>query len=878
MAIHKKENKGKFVKNNNKFKQIRGYSDEEILGYSDNSPYQNNPYIHINSNNISMAQTGIPLTLIPLDDNYNMLGQYDVEPYSGEYIFNNANSVLEIPKGQRGSNFPGKLKNVEDDFSLINRIKNRGKLSEEQLKKLEANQAYNEAYKKPKLQNSKSKNSVEADKAYEKAYSEPENKSLGKRIKSRGTYDYEADLAKEAENAYELAYKSNKLKNLYGQAKPLARAFLNNPVVKGIGKGLQVVDAINTGIHTKNLYDASQIYDVLQQDNSELGKKYKNLISVSGKFKHGTESVGNFWETGTGQYELETLNQYMAERNKKGSSSAQSFTNKPTLSKASTLNTNTALANDMDFVRSREANIPFLKSKQATSLPVTTKVVTPKSVQPNTVSSSFKSTADEKTVPVTTKVSANKWRQDFSPEELDRQAKENMPKIDDTVNGLDKNAFESSNVFVDPETGRKTIIPKPVTLDFDNPMEAQAIAYRKLKNASMLAPYRGSMQMQTPELYQESVEPYLNNIREQRNAMMQNINPNTSVGQAMLSGLNANLLNTSNNAISEVSRNNAQNTTNYLNQVADIRNKQQSFDYENNRRYSDEVAQLRATQDENDIAYMDALANMNAKRLQAKNRFLTTAIETGLPSDALDIQDDKVTFDVTKVPYQIYNSAKSSEKPVNKRPIKLGDKYYDQYYDTKTGKMRYEPIDIDNKQLGGNAQIYPTQNKSVWDNAKSSVLNYPSIKAIRDLRTNSPVVYNAASILDPTGVSGWEDVQDSWNDGEFTYEDILNPIGALPMLGKIPKGVKLAKKMLMAEKIDKTFKPLHKVAKTIDKITPFSKEVEGVTGKLANKIITSPVYTPFKAGYNTAIDLLNTTNFGIDVAQTVKSAVKKDKK
>lgn len=652
-----------FARNFGGRKQTGGYSDEEILGYSDDSPYQDNPYIHINSNNISMAQTGIPLSLIPLDEDFNMLGQYDVNPYSGEYIFDGANSVLEIPNAQIGSRSPRHMETPEE-----RRIRMA-------------------SYQRP-------------------------------------------------------------------------------------------------------------------------GVNYGN-----------------------------------------------------------------AFINDIDNTMSREVNVPFVQNPSVMSNNTSKGVITN-----NSGKSPVTSKIKNKTVASSNVKKPVTFWNEPTKAELEQQAIDYAPTIDKVDTIIPNDVFSNStSVIEDSLTGMKKIIPgKPITLEYDNPLEAQAINYRKLKNSEVMPPYRGSMQLQTPSLYQESVDPYLANIKEQRNAVMQNINPNTSVGQAMLAGINANLIDASNKAIGEVSRNNMQNTTNWLNQVADIRNKQQSFDYENNRRYADEVAQLKAIQDEGDIAYMDSVANMNAKRLQAKNRFLTTAIETGLPSEALNIGDESVTFDVNKIPYQIYTRDSGANTPVNQKPIKMGDKYYDKV--VENGRVRYVSVNIDNKQLGGNAQIYPEQDKSVWDNIKSNVLNYPSIKAIRDLRTNSPVVYNAASILDPTGVSGWEDVQDSWNDGEFTYEDILNPIGALPMIGKVPSGLKLAKKVLTAEKIDKAFKPLHRVANTIDKITPFAKEVETVTGKLANKAITSPIYTPFKAGYNTMVDLLNTANFGVDVAQTAKSVIKKKKK
>lgn len=42
-------------------------------------------------------------------------------------------------------------------------------------------------------------------------------------------------------------------------------------------------------------------------------------------------------------------------------------------------------------------------------------------------------------------------------------------------------------------------------------------------------------------------------------------------------------------------------------------------------------------------------------------------------------------------------------------------------------------------------------------------------------------------IFDPTGISSWGDVANAWGDGKFDYQDILEPVGAIPVLGKLGK-------------------------------------------------------------------------------------------
>lgn len=47
-----------------------------------------------------------------------------------------------------------------------------------------------------------------------------------------------------------------------------------------------------------------------------------------------------------------------------------------------------------------------------------------------------------------------------------------------------------------------------------------------------------------------------------------------------------------------------------------------------------------------------------------------------------------------------------------------------------------------------------------------------------------------AKIVDPTGISNWSDIAKSWNDGKFNYKDIVDPLTAIPIVGKVPKIIK----------------------------------------------------------------------------------------
>lgn len=62
------------------------------LGYSDNSPFRNEPSIMIPSGNIDMSKTSMPILAIPDKGNPKVM-----QPKSGTHIFPDADSVMEIP-------------------------------------------------------------------------------------------------------------------------------------------------------------------------------------------------------------------------------------------------------------------------------------------------------------------------------------------------------------------------------------------------------------------------------------------------------------------------------------------------------------------------------------------------------------------------------------------------------------------------------------------------------------------------------------------------------------------------------------------------------------------------------------------------------------
>lgn len=64
---------------------------------------------------------------------------------------------------------------------------------------------------------------------------------------------------------------------------------------------------------------------------------------------------------------------------------------------------------------------------------------------------------------------------------------------------------------------------------------------------------------------------------------------------------------------------------------------------------------------------------------------------------------------------------------------------------------------------------------------------------------------NTTELIDPTGGLSWDDVVRAWRDGTFTADDILEPLGAIPLIGPRSKpftkaGIEALKRMAKAKK------------------------------------------------------------------------------
>lgn len=292
------------------------------------------------------------------------------------------------------------------------------------------------------------------------------------------------------------------------------------------------------------------------------------------------------------------------------------------------------------------------------------------------------------------------FRPDYTEEELDQQKREksNYETPELITNSKTFKQIPVNNVqlpLVKPldlkfrHTSSTSEPNNGISLDYNNESEARAIAFKHLKNNSTLAPFRKTVNLENPELIQESIDPYLNNMKEQRNAMLQQVNPNTTAGQALLSQMHSQNLSQENDVIGQVSGRNRQLQNQYNNQAIETRNKNKLLNLTNDSNYYDDIAQLQSQKDDNDIGYMNEIANYKAKGLSAKNKFLNLAIESGLPKEVLNVGDNNVEFDISKKPYEVFNPMGKNKN--NNNIVTIDGKQMIVQYD-KDGKMTLVPI------------------------------------------------------------------------------------------------------------------------------------------------------------------------------------------
>lgn len=177
-----------------------------------------------------------------------------------------------------------------------------------------------------------------------------------------------------------------------------------------------------------------------------------------------------------------------------------------------------------------------------------------------------------------------------------------------------------------------------------------ANARARLRAKELQFPMYQQVNMQEPAFAEESERPYVNQIQESYNTAIQNINPNSTTGQAMVAQLQANASNQTNDVLGQVFSRNLQRRTDYFNNLSSMRNQEQLTNQQLKQQYVQGVQGTIANRD----SILNNLDEDLANKLSAQKQFLNNTKlglwMAGTPSDAYKINDDSIELDYSKVP------------------------------------------------------------------------------------------------------------------------------------------------------------------------------------------------------------------------------------
>ena len=94
----------------------------------------------------------------------------------------------------------------------------------------------------------------------------------------------------------------------------------------------------------------------------------------------------------------------------------------------------------------------------------------------------------------------------------------------------------------------------------------------------------------------------------------------------------------------------------------------------------------------------------------------------------------------------------------------------------------------------------------------------------------------AGQLLDPTGVSSYGDVNKAWNDNKTTWDDITEPIGALPVIGKIGKLFKAGQSFTRVVRAADTANKINNVTSKVNKASKLANQ-DKVVEAVGNSVL-----------------------------------------
>jgi len=99
--------------------------------------------------------------------------------------------------------------------------------------------------------------------------------------------------------------------------------------------------------------------------------------------------------------------------------------------------------------------------------------------------------------------------------------------------------------------------------------------------------------------------------------------------------------------------------------------------------------------------------------------------------------------------------------------------------------------------------------------------NGSKAQSFKEWGDKNPVKKAIVQLADPSGVSSYGDVKKAFSDKKINSDDIIEPLGALPIVGRIPKiiskGLKLTKSVTNTMRIAKAAQKINNVTSKTNK-------------------------------------------------------------
>ena len=212
------------------------------------------------------------------------------------------------------------------------------------------------------------------------------------------------------------------------------------------------------------------------------------------------------------------------------------------------------------------------------------------------------------------------------------------------------------------ELQKKVVVPKENDEELDmkdvvlgklnnKDYASQYLSGAKIRNNRVMAPYFRRTDLALPELYQEDVSPYLANINRTANGALQNINTNSTVGQAAATQIASNAAFQSNLIQGQVANRNLERKTNWANTIASIKSQQSQIDDANRAQYSDDWMRTLAAKDNIDNLIDYQAANFKMVNQRDRNKDVMNAAISSMINPNFDLQIDEngnITYGVKK--------------------------------------------------------------------------------------------------------------------------------------------------------------------------------------------------------------------------------------